>query len=105
MSKELIPYQSNRCCPNEPAISFYSIVGIGAVDKPTRVKPPDQTIVDNVFKVDVSKAWFSDFGEPLDVFHAFQRRVGLAVQAGENFLVAFFERRGLGKTQPLRQGF
>src|ERR1700730_15221319 len=98
MSKALIPYQSNHRCPNEPAVSFYSVVGIGAVDKPARIEPPHQAIVDNVFKVDVSKAWFSDFGEPLDVFHAFQRRVGLAVQAGENFLVAFFERGGLGKT-------
>jgi hypothetical protein len=60
MSKALIPYQSNRCCPNEPAASFYSVDGIGAVDKPACIEPSHQTIVDNVFKVDVSKAWFSD---------------------------------------------
>ena len=74
------------------------VTAISSIDEPARLQSSHQTVIDDAFNVDGRKARFSDLCEPLDVFHAFQRWVRLAVQAGQDFLISFFQSRRIGNT-------
>jgi hypothetical protein len=70
--------------------SLDAVAAINSIDKTSRVKSAHQLIVDNILDPDVCKARFPRLCESLDIFHALERWVRLAVQTGEDFLIAFF---------------